>query len=52
MCAQYFNLPLVASMPRDDICMYMAHVCFIIIIVWWSVGVCLIDITAPVEDVF
>ena len=26
--------------PRDNRCMYMAHVCFmsVVVIVWWSVG--------------
>ena len=34
-------LPLVASMPRDNRCMYMAHVCFmsVVVTVWGSVGI-------------
>ena len=35
-CLQYFVFPLVA---RDNICVYMAHVCFhIVVTVWGSVG--------------
>ena len=38
-------------MPRDNRCMYMAHVCFyvVVVIVWWSVrNVCCV--AAVVKD--
>ena len=33
-------LPLVARCPRDNRCMYMAHVCFLMSVCSDCVGVC------------
>ena len=39
MCAQYFVIVSCGYMPRDNSCMYMAHVCFnaVVVTVWGSV---------------
>ena len=40
-CAQYFVVASCGKMPRDNRCMYMAHVCFYVcckVTVWGSVG--------------
>ena len=31
VCAQYFFIASCGSMPRDNGCMYMSHVCFYVI---------------------
>ena len=40
-CAQYFVIAFCGKMPRDNRCMYMAHVCFmsVVVIGWGSVGI-------------
>ena len=40
-CAQYFVIASCGLMPRDNRCMYMAHVCFMYVVVtmWGSVAV-------------
>ena len=39
-CAQYFVIASCGKMHIDNICMYMAHVCFmsVVVTVWGSVG--------------
>ena len=39
-CAQYFVIASCGQMPRDNRCMYIAHVCFksVVVTVWGSVG--------------
>ena len=32
-CAQYFVIASCGLMPRDNICMYMAHICFMSVVV-------------------
>ena len=38
-CTQYFVIAFCGKMPRDNRCMYMAHVCFYVCCSDW-VGVC------------
>ena len=40
-CAQYFDIASCGWMPRDNRCIYMAHTCFmsVVVTVWGSVGI-------------
>ena len=51
-CAQYFVIAFCGYMYRDNICMYMTHVCFMYVVVtmWGYCGnVCCV--LAVVEDI-
>ena len=51
-CAQYFVIVSCGQMPRDNRCMYMAHVCFmsVVVIVWREVCGDVCCVAAVVKD--
>ena len=48
-CAQYFVNASCVEMPRDNRCMYMAHVCFMSVVVTGGLWECCC-VTAVVKD--
>ena len=50
-CAHYFGIAYCGQMHRDNICMYMAHVCFMSVVVTVLKYVCVRDVMIVVFSV-